>query len=87
MGQTQNDINMVTISGQVRTVHNLRDRGDITAFTIQNQYGRFYVEHLGGEKVEPGDYVFITGHAFSKAHKTGFQAQDLNVLVRSKGRA
>ena len=87
MGQTQNDINMVTISGQVRTVCNLQDRGEITAFTIQNQHGRFYVEHLGLVKIEAGDYVFITGYAFSKARKIGFQAQDLYVLARSKDRA
>lgn len=86
MEQTQNDINKITISGQVRAVHNIRDGGDITAFTIQNQHGRFYVEYLGLVEIEPGDYVFITGYAFSKARKIGFQAQDLCVLARGKGR-
>ena len=87
MGQDQQDINKVALSGQVRTVRSFQDPGGKMVFTIQNQHGRFYVEHLGLVEIEPGDHVFITGYAFSKARKIGFQAQDLYVLARSKDRA
>lgn len=83
MKQNPNTINMVSLSGQVKTVNHYQDQSNKTVFIIQNKWGKFYVEHLGILEVQPGDEVLITGHVFSQANRSvGFNAQTVYVLGR-----